>query len=276
MHVDREGERRDEEQRERPPVDGEIGEADERADRAHGADETGEADRRGVELEHQERDTGDEQEVGDRRADRAGGESGLRARGARSTTSWFGWRRRSRPSPTTLAVDSVTSPAAVVTVLPSSSHDHFTERRPHTVRSRRRRARPSIRGACRQACVRRPGRGLAGRRAPRADHRPAFCVDAPGSSSRTGWPGPAPDAGEMYARCAASSSTVVAPLAFRARRTDPHHDRNLRTVDGAHDFCTPASIAPDELDLQHDHRRVRRSFASAIESRTSVSFGGSK
>ena len=36
-----------------------------------------------------------------------------------NTTSWFGWRRRSVPCPITFAVDSLTGPPAVCTVLPS-------------------------------------------------------------------------------------------------------------------------------------------------------------
>ena len=64
-----EPEQRDEEQAERPPVDGQVREADERADDAHRADEPGEADRRGVELEHDQREADDDQEVRDRRAD---------------------------------------------------------------------------------------------------------------------------------------------------------------------------------------------------------------
>ena len=56
---------------ERPPVHREVGEAHERADHAQRADQPGQADRRGVELEHDQREAGDDQEVRDRRADQA-------------------------------------------------------------------------------------------------------------------------------------------------------------------------------------------------------------
>ena len=69
LHVDGETEHREEEERERPPVHREVGEAHERADDAQRADQPGQADGRGVELEHDQRQARHDQEVRDRRAD---------------------------------------------------------------------------------------------------------------------------------------------------------------------------------------------------------------
>ena len=101
------------------PVDRQPGEPVARADHADRADRRGEPHARGEELEDDQRQPHDEEEVRGR-GPRAPCRTCAPTPRLSNTTSWFGWRRRSRPSPMTFAVERCTSPAAVRTVLPSS------------------------------------------------------------------------------------------------------------------------------------------------------------
>ena len=67
LDVDRVPEHRDQDERQRPPVHGEVREADERTDQRHRARAAGEADRDREELEDDEGEAHDQQQVGNRR-----------------------------------------------------------------------------------------------------------------------------------------------------------------------------------------------------------------
>ncbi len=273
LHVDGEAERREKQQPERPPVHREVREADEGADDTHGTDEAGQTDARGVELEHDQREPGDEEEVRDRRADQPVQELAAEVEAAEPHLL-IRLATAVRPVPTTLAVESLTSPPAVVTVLPSSAHDELADRRPHAVD--RARCTGIGRSEARPASLRAPS-GLR----PRAfasvanwSATPARVL-APGSSSCNGCPAPALEPGEMYARCAACEQHGRRALGIRAGRTDPDGDGHSRLVDGPHDVATSASMAPPDFTWSTSSVEPR-ALASAIESRTSDSLGGSK
>ncbi len=173
-----------------------------------------------------------------------------------NTTSWLGWRRRSRPSPITFAVSSVTSPAAVSTVLPS-----MLTRRPRRASAGRRRrcraasrARPSTR--CGPTAPRPPGRDRCARPAGpgrRPGRRPVPRRDRRAAPGR---PAPTDAPLATNARCDAWSSSSDATVDRATRRSRPGDHRHPRPLDHPDDLVHVDVDRAARVDLQHHHRAV--------------------
>ena len=219
------------------------------------ADQARQPDRRGVELEHDQREADDDQEVGDRRADQAvqqrvaepeAVEHDVLVRLASAVLAGadhLGGRQLDR------------RPAAVVTVFPSSCtiSSPTVGRTPLVAPTLRRRGRAE------------PHRGqLAARR---RDH--GRCAGrASASRSATARPGARVRVVEAHrlagagARAGRDEREVRGlqedrgrALGVGARRPDPHGDRNARTLDGAHDLFDVGVDGARRLQLQDQQGR---------------------
>ena len=172
-------------------------------------------------------------------------------------TSWFGWRRRSRPSPITLAVDSVDLARRGLDGLAVERHDELAEGRAHAVdrAGAAGRAEPDA-GAGELACAGRdrgPGRSAsaASSSAHRRARRRVGIVEPhrmAGTAARCGR--------DVARRAPACEQQRRRALGVGAGRTDPHRDRHARARrSAATSRATPTSIAPRRVDLQHEQRR---------------------